>query len=297
MVVFERGWLSSNNILFRGDGQACLVDSGYCTHAAQTIALVKTSLGDAPLGLLVNTHLHSDHCGGNAALQQIYPYLETRIPPGETSAVETWDTATLSYDATGQLCPRFRFDHVLRPGSCIKLGVREWEVHAATGHDPHSVILFEPNDKILISADALWENGFGVVFPELDGIEAFADVDLTLGLIEQLSPKVVIPGHGGVFEYSPEVLKRARTRLNRFIDDPVRHARHAAKVLIKFKLLEVQRFAEEELLRWASHTPLIVSVHRKFFSATPFGVWMNELYFELQQSAALRRENGFVVNI
>ena len=69
MRVFERGWLSSNNILFTGPGPATLVDTGYLTHAAQTLALVERALDGQPLERLINTHLHSDHCGGNAALQ------------------------------------------------------------------------------------------------------------------------------------------------------------------------------------------------------------------------------------
>jgi len=38
MRVFERGWLSANNILFIDDaaGESALVDTGYVTHAAQT---------------------------------------------------------------------------------------------------------------------------------------------------------------------------------------------------------------------------------------------------------------------
>ena len=43
MRVFERGWLSSNNVLFTGDAPA-LVDSGYVTHAPQTLALVRHAL-------------------------------------------------------------------------------------------------------------------------------------------------------------------------------------------------------------------------------------------------------------
>jgi hypothetical protein len=36
LLVIERGWLSSNSILFfEGEG-ATLIDSGYVTHAAQT---------------------------------------------------------------------------------------------------------------------------------------------------------------------------------------------------------------------------------------------------------------------
>ena len=40
MRVLERGWLSSNNVLFIGSRSTALVDSGYATHAAQTVALV-----------------------------------------------------------------------------------------------------------------------------------------------------------------------------------------------------------------------------------------------------------------
>jgi glyoxylase-like metal-dependent hydrolase (beta-lactamase superfamily II) len=82
VTVFERGWLSSNNVLICGQAGCALVDSGYSTHSAQTLALLASALKGRPLDLLLNTHLHSDHCGGNAALQQAYPHLQTRIPAG-----------------------------------------------------------------------------------------------------------------------------------------------------------------------------------------------------------------------
>jgi glyoxylase-like metal-dependent hydrolase (beta-lactamase superfamily II) len=72
MRVFERGWLSSNNILLHGsDGEgATLIDSGYVSHAEQTLALVRHALRPGQtLARIVNTHLHSDHCGGNALLK------------------------------------------------------------------------------------------------------------------------------------------------------------------------------------------------------------------------------------
>ena len=47
--VFERGWLSSNNVLFLGAQSTALVDSGYCAHAEQTLALVAAALRGRPL--------------------------------------------------------------------------------------------------------------------------------------------------------------------------------------------------------------------------------------------------------
>jgi len=196
--VFERGWLSSNNILLCDDASTTLVDSGYATHAAQTLALVEQALGGRVLDQLLNTHLHSDHCGGNAALQTRYPALHTRIPPGLAEPVRNWSDADLSYQPTGQTCPPFAITGLLQPGSIHRWANSEWEVHAAPGHDPHSVILFNPEHRVLISADALWENGFGVVFPELEGEPGFDDVAASLDLIERLDPHTIIPGHGPV---------------------------------------------------------------------------------------------------
>ena len=88
------------------------------------------------------------------------------------------------------------------------------------GTIPHSLIFFEPSAKSLISADALWENGFGVVFPELEGVDAFSEVEATLDLIETLKPEIVIPGHGAVFGYSDEIMDRARGRLEHFVAQP-----------------------------------------------------------------------------
>ena len=255
--VLERGWLSSNNILFVGQDSTALIDSGYCTHSAQTLQLVEAGLQRRTLDLLLNTHLHSDHCGGNAALQERYPQLQTLIPPGEAAQVAVWNEAALSYHATGQNCPRFRFDATLQPGTEVQLGDRLWQVHAAPGHDTHSVVLFEPLSRLLVSADALWQRGFGVVFPELDGDDAFDCVGQTLDLIESLQPALVIPGHGAPFTDVADALVRARQRLDGFVADPARHLQHAAKVLLKFKLLEWHSVGLGALQAWAQATPFV----------------------------------------
>ena len=253
--LIERGWLSANNIVLRESpqpGAACaVVDSGYATHAAQTVALVQAALNGAPLRWLLNTHLHSDHCGGNAALQAQWPGVQTWVPPGLAEHVRNWNPVALSHAPTGQQCPPFRLDGVLRPGTDFVFGARRWQVHAAPGHDPHSVILFEPELRVLLSADALWENGFGIVFGELENPGDFERVASTLDHIESLSPAWVIPGHGRAFGDVAGALARARSRLEGFARDPARHARHAVKVLLKFKLLELRRAPRAQFIDWA----------------------------------------------
>jgi glyoxylase-like metal-dependent hydrolase (beta-lactamase superfamily II) len=296
VTVFERGWLSSNNILICGRESCALVDSGYSTHSSQTLALVASALNGRPLDLLLNTHLHSDHCGGNAALQQVYPDLQTLIPPGHAAFVKDWNPEALTYTPTGQACPQFRFDAVLHSGTEMRLGDTLWQVHAAPGHDPHSVILFEPVSRVLISADALWERGFGVVFPELEGVVAFDEVGLTLDLIETLSPAMVIPGHGSVFTSVAASIAAARARLRSFTENPSWHIVHAAKVLLKFKLLELQSQPHDSLIAWAQATTYFAQIHQKHFQQTDMHAWVGGLIDDLVRVRAATRDGQMIHN-
>lgn len=286
ITVLERGWLSSNNILVVGRDSSALVDSGYCTHSAQTLMLVDSALQGRSLDVLLNTHLHSDHCGGNAALQARYPHMQTLIPPGQAAAVAAWDAPVLSFSATGQNCPRFGFDATLQPGQEIRLGDLLWQVHGAPGHDTHSVILFEPSSRLLVSADALWERGFGVVFPELEGEEGFAAVGQTLDLIDALQPATIIPGHGAPFTDVAAALVRARARLQGFVADPLRHRQHAAKVLLKFKLMEWQSVSLADLLAWGQATAYVSRLLERLYPAFSLGQALQALAQELVRAGA-----------
>ena len=296
LTVFQRGWLSSNNILIQGAQATALVDSGYGTHAPQTLALVRAALGARPLDLLVNTHLHSDHCGGNQALQAHYPALQTWIPPGLAHAVQAWQEDALSYKPTGQNCPPFHFNGLLQPGSTHRWGDMDWQVHAAPGHDPHSVILFAPEHRLLMSADALWQNGFGVVFPELGGVDAFDEVAQTLDLIERLAPATIIPGHGAVFTEVAPALALARSKLEGFAKSPEKHARYGTKVLLKFKLLEWGQISRADFDTWSLGVPYLNDLHQRFGQGLNRHTWLDMMLAELERSGAMQVEEGQLIN-
>lgn len=273
-----------------------MIDSGYSSHSGQTLQLVDAKLGARPLDVLINTHLHSDHCGGNRALQDKYPSLITLIPPGQAEDVENWNASALTYHATGQQCQQFSYSQTLLPGSSIRLGSRVWDIHAAPGHDPDAILLFEPDKRILISGDALWENGFGVIFPELEGAKAFDQVQATLDLIESLRPQTVIPGHGRAFSYTSESMNIARERLQAFVQSPVRHARHAVKVLLKFKLLEVQQQSIVLFNEWAQNTPFLHICKDRFFAELDFSSFIKKMCAELVSGGVARMYDDIIYN-
>lgn len=280
MRVLERGWLSSNNVLlFDEDGQATLVDTGYVTHQEQTLALVRHALDGRRLARIVNTHLHSDHCGGNAALKRAFG-ATIHIPPGHADAVTRWDEDELTFRATGQQCERFVHDGVVAPGSALRMGGFEWLAYPAPGHDPHSLVLWAAEPAILISADALWSNGFGVIFPELEGESGFAEQRAMLQLIETLAPRLVIPGHGAPFTDVGAALERAYARLEALSASLERNARHAAKVLLKFYLLEVRQVAMRALIAHVASARYYPLINDRYFRM-PFDAFVRQHVSEL----------------
>ena len=295
--IFERGWLSANNIFLFGNDDASLVDTGYCAHQQMTVDLVINALkqhGLKTLNKVVNTHLHSDHCGGNAALSERFD-CEIWIPEAEAIAVQNWDESLLSFQQLGQECPRFNHHAILVPGEEIILGPYRWQILAAPGHDNHSIMLYQEQHQILISADALWEEGFGVIFPELWGEGGFEEVAQTLELIEGLPVALVIPGHGKPFTEVKKSIETAKSRLDYLSSDADRNARHGAKVLLKYKLLEWRNQELAKVNQWISGTPAMESIRQQMnLGAEEFQGWLVQA---LVKSKVATIEKDHLVNL
>lgn len=295
--IFERGWLSANNIFLFGNDDVSLVDTGYCAHQQMTVDLVINALkqhGLKALNTVVNTHLHSDHCGGNAALSGRFN-CEIWIPEAEAIAVQNWDESLLSFQQLGQECPRFNHHALLVPGEEIILGPYRWQILAAPGHDNHSIMLYQEQHQILISADALWEEGFGVIFPELWGEGGFEEVAQTLELIEGLPVGLVIPGHGKPFTDVKKSIETAKSRLDYLSSDADRNARHGAKVLLKYKLLEWHNQELAKVNQWISGTPAMEGIRQQMNLADEeFQAWLVQA---LVKSKAATIEKDRLVNL
>jgi glyoxylase-like metal-dependent hydrolase (beta-lactamase superfamily II) len=298
--VFERGWLSANNIFHFIDGDdsnVALVDSGYCAHGSMTVDLVRNALQKYALpGLnkIVNTHLHSDHCGGNAALAKAFD-CEVLIPAAEDQAVTEWNENVLSYQNLGQECPRFTHHGLLVPGQEILLGRYVWQILSAPGHDPHSIMLYQAEHCILISADALWEEGFGVIFPEMWGEPGFEEVAQTLDLIESLPVNLVIPGHGKPFADLAGSITTARSRLDYLASDPDRNARHGAKVLLKYKLIEWRTQDIDLVNQWITNTPAMNSAAKQLnMDLADFVKWLPQA---LVKSGAAKLDEKCLIDL
>ena len=291
--VLERGWLSANNVLLLAK-DATVVDSGYGAHAQQTVALVEHALQGRPLERLVNTHCHSDHMGGNAALQRRFR-CRTSIPAGEAPLIDRWDERELILSAADQRAERFSYDDTFGDGDAIAMGDYEWRVIAAPGHDTHAVMFYSQEARILISGDALWENGFGAVFAQLFGRDtALAETRRTLEHIAALDCEIVIPGHGRPFGDVGAALERAFSRLKGYEEDITRLARHVVKVLFTFAMLEKRSMPLAEVPAYLDHVAILAEINRGYLKMAPaaFSDW---LIADLARAGALERRGSAVV--
>jgi glyoxylase-like metal-dependent hydrolase (beta-lactamase superfamily II) len=236
--------------------------------------------------------------GGNASVQREFG-CRTSLPAGEAALIDRWDDRELLLTYADQRAERFSYNDCFADGDSLSMGGLAWRVIAAPGHDPHAVMFWCEQERILISGDALWQNGFGVIFQRLLGDAgarnaACAQTRATLERIAALPVRTVIPGHGAVFEDVPEALERAFKRLDSFEQDDTRLARHALKVMLIFSLLERRRIALEDLPAYVTEVGLLADINARFLNMAPQAL-ADWLVSDLERAGALRREGGAIV--
>ena len=292
--VFVRDWLSANQVVLKGAQGCVIVDTGYAKHVPLTLALVASRMGldGRPLSKLVNTHCHSDHMGGNAALRRAYG-CPIAVPAGEAPLIEAWDERTLLLGYADQHAERFAVDEVLLPGATYSWGDLEWRALAAPGHDMGALVFFNEEHRILISGDALWENGYGFVMPpELDP-SALPATRATLEMIAALDARCVIPGHGEPFADVGAALDRAFRRTAAFEAEPLRMAHHALKVVLVFSLLDQERMPLASITDYVDRVGIYRDFNARFFRLPP-ATLAEQLVSGLEKVGAVRRDNGYL---
>ena len=293
--VFVRDWLSANHVVLKSRHGCVVIDSGYGKHVPLMLALIASRMGldGAPLAKLVNTHCHSDHMGGNAALRRAYG-CPIAVPAGEAPLIDAWDERALLLGYADQRAERFAYDEVLDPGATYVWGDLEWKALSAPGHAMGALVFFNDEHGILISGDALWENGYGLVMPPEFDAAALPATRSTLEMIAALPIRCVIPGHGEPFDDVDHALERAIHRTTAFEADPLRMVRHALKVILVFTLLDRERMPLATLPEYVDRVALYREFNERFFRVPP-ATLAQDLVADLERAGAIRRADGDIV--
>jgi glyoxylase-like metal-dependent hydrolase (beta-lactamase superfamily II) len=291
--VLVRDWLNANQIVLLGE-HTVVVDTGYGRDSEQTLALLRAPqvLGARAPDLLVNTHCHADHMGGNARLARAYG-CPIAIPLGEQPLIQRWDEEALWLSYADQRCERFSAARSIRAGESARWGDLDWLALAAPGHDAHALMYWCEEYGVLLSGDALWQSGFGVLLPGAGREERLHATRTTLESIAQLDVRCVIPGHGAPFSDIGAALERAHRRLDALAVDETRMVRSLLKTMFVFSLLDRRRLAESELVDYLSRVPLYRPFNERYLglSLAELAQW---LITELGTLGAVERQGGWL---
>jgi glyoxylase-like metal-dependent hydrolase (beta-lactamase superfamily II) len=226
-----------NNYLIVGSKRAVLLDTGM---GIQSIRRCVESMTDLPV-LVVNTHHHFDHVGGNHEFDQIAIHesggdLLTKEQPAQWFPAylefveivlqqyklfrdidETW-FQVLGREMQMRPLPT-HFDRgswrtvpsvpsqLLRDGDELDLGDRSLRVLHTPGHTQDSVCLLDETQRVLFSGDTV---DTGPIYAQFDSSDIDAFTASTRRLTDEVGRKIdtILSAHGARYHSYPELLAR-----------------------------------------------------------------------------------------
>lgn len=228
-----RPFPDANLLLLHGPHPA-LVDTGFVGHADQTREWAETH-ADARIGLVVNTHWHSDHVGGNAALQATGA--EIAASAHDADAVQRRDPGCCVAEYLDQPVAPYTVDRALHDEETLALGEADWQVIRTPGHTPGHLSLWQPDEGVLVVGDALSDYDVGWIAAALDGPDAAGTAVASLDRLDALAPRVLLPAHGRMPADPAAALAKARQRAQRLVDDPEGAVWYGARRIFSYALM------------------------------------------------------------
>jgi len=154
--------------------------------------LINLGIDPKKIKLIVNTHCHFDHVGGDKSFRDLCN-AEIAIHENDAQALEEGDNNLTLATMFGKKIKSITVDRRLKERDRIKTSNFCFEVIHTPGHTPGSICLYESKKKILISGDTLFSDGIGR--SDLPG----GDSDLlreSLKKLSKLKITYLLPGHG-----------------------------------------------------------------------------------------------------
>lgn len=145
-------------------------------------SIKKAGLNLEDLSLIVNTHNHYDHIGGNRYLD-----LKVAMHIDDARALEEGDDIATAACIFGNSLGKMKVDLKLQEGDEI----HDFKVLHTPGHTSGGICLY--NGENLISGDTVFAGGG---FGRMDLGGSVHDMLESLGRLSELQVKYLLPGHG-----------------------------------------------------------------------------------------------------
>jgi glyoxylase-like metal-dependent hydrolase (beta-lactamase superfamily II) len=232
-VTWQRRPFPDANLLLLSGRQPALVDSGFVAHAEDTAAWTRAQAGQ--IALVVNTHWHADHVGGNGLLQATGAGIAASAP--DAAAVARRDPGCCQAEYLAQPVSPYTVDEPLDDGQIFRLGDADWQVLRTPGHTPGHLSLWQPEERLLVAGDALSDYDVGWVNLALDGPNAAATALASLHRLADLTPHVLLPAHGPIPADPGAAFATALSRAQRLVDDPAGAVWYGTRRIFAFALM------------------------------------------------------------
>lgn len=243
LFFVERGYLNGNHFVYLSE-EPVLVDTAYKADYAETERLLRRLGADVSrVRLIVATHSHCDHVGGNFTIQERSgcDVAMHRIGKHFMDTRDDWATWWRYYHQDADF---FQCTRALEHGDALDIGPYQFEVLYTPGHASDGIVLYEKRHKVLLSSDTLWENDMAAITERVEGSRAVFSFLDSLALLEQLDVRMVYPGHGRPFSDFKSAIARTRKRLQGFLVNRKRIGNDLIKKILVYTLM-MRRSANE----------------------------------------------------
>ena len=253
LFFIERGFLNGNHFVYRSKAPI-LIDTGYISGfdaTEKSITELGVKLSD--ISLIISTHTHCDHIGGNNFIQQ-KSGCEIALHKVGKYFIDTGDDWSTWWRYYNQEADFFNCTQALEDGDIITLGPHKFQVIYTPGHASDGIVLYNRREKILISSDTLWQTDMAVMTLRVEGSRALFHMQESLQKIDSLDVQMVYPGHDKPFQDIKKAILESRKKIEHFLQNPAAIGDDLLKKIIVYTLMMKKGIKADTLFDYLMNT-------------------------------------------
>lgn len=219
-VMFKGISLDSNIYLVRDGDEVLLVDTGTGGFFNSYKAVVEREmyLFEVSRAIILNTHEHFDHIGGNWLWKEYLESLGIKVlfasHENTSKILEKGDDHTILSYYYGRHYKPHKVDIKLKDGDHLRIGSLELEVIHTPGHTSGSICLYEPNEMLLFTGDTVFYHTVGRTDMPTGNFE---DLMKSIERLREFQVYIGLPGHGRIIQNWKENMKIIKRLIDRYI--------------------------------------------------------------------------------
>jgi hydroxyacylglutathione hydrolase len=281
---FRHTYPSANMVLVRG-ARPVLIDTGFGSDLADTKRLLHAA-GTPPeqLALIVNTHYHSDHCGGNAGLQARYG-TPVAAHYDDADLINRRDPAACAAEWLDQPVEPYRVERPLHAGDTIDTGDVLLEVLHMPGHTRGQISLYAPDFGLAICGDTVHADDVAWINRFCEGQDALDRAIASVERLARLPLRRALSGHGAPIDDPTAAFDSALRRYEKWQREPEKIAWHACKRIFTYQLMLAGGMQRDALAAYLPTCSWFDDYSRQVFGVAP-AEFVEPLVAELLRSRA-----------